>query len=116
MGFSVHAQGPYKHLKPGNPDFDKRCKFSVFQPLLQQAVYSKAPLAGGEMKALRQAKGTRRWVLPSSPLPSAPSLSRFLSPRGANVSVSLCLHHSADGRVRQVELARDVSGWVLLQS
>lgn len=21
MGFSVHAQGPYKHLTPGNPDF-----------------------------------------------------------------------------------------------
>lgn len=49
------------------------------------------------------------------PLPSAPSSSRFLSPLGASVTVSLSLHHSADRRVRQVELARDVSGWVLLQ-
>lgn len=122
MGFSVHAQGPYKHLTPGNPDFflkkkKKRCKVSVFQPLLRQASFSsKAPLAGGEMKASAStAKGPWRWVLLPSSLPSTPSSSRFLSPLGANVSVSLSLHHSADRRVRQVELARDVSGWVLLQ-
>lgn len=71
MGSSVHAQGPYKHLTPGNPGFKKRCKFSVFQPLLQQAVSSKAPLAGGEMKASAStAKGTRRWAPPSCPLHS----------------------------------------------
>lgn len=29
MGSSVHAQGPYKHLTPGNPDFKKGAS-SVF--------------------------------------------------------------------------------------
>lgn len=65
MGSSVHAQGPYKHLMSGNPGFKKRCKFSVFSHSFSKQFPSKAPLAGGEMKAsASKAKGTRSWVSP----------------------------------------------------
>lgn len=117
MGSSVHAEGSYKHLTPGNPDFKKGAS-SVFS---HQGVSSKAPLAGGEVTAFISggAKGNKERVSFSLPHPSfassRPSSSRFLSPRASDFGVSLSLNHSADRRVRQVELARDVSGWVLLQ-
>lgn len=93
MGSSVHADGSYKHLTPGNPDFKKGAS-SVFS---HQAVSSKAPLAGCEVTAFVSggAKGNKEAVSPSPPPPSfassRPSSSRFLSPRGSNVGVSLSL-------------------------
>lgn len=64
MGCSVHAEGSYKHLMPGNPDFKKGAS-SVFS---HQAVSSKAPLAGGEVKASvsEGRKGTRKGFPPPS--------------------------------------------------
>lgn len=106
MGSCVHAQGPYKHLTPGNPDVVKRCKFSVFQTLLRQAISSKVPTLRASTR-----KGTRCRALPSH----SPPLHRFLSPRQVDICVSVSLHHSTDRWVGQVELACDVSRWVLLQ-
>lgn len=118
---SVHAQGPYKHLTPDNPDFERKVQVQCFLLFVfffffffshvspARSLSSKAPSAG--KASVSAAKGTRRQVLPF-PLPSAPS---FPLSSGSRTSPPSLLHHGADRRVRQVELARDVSGWVLLQ-
>lgn len=115
MGSSVHAQGPYKHLTPGNPGF-KEGASSVFSATSSASGFLKSSVGSrwNESFGLGGEGNEEMGIFPSSRLHSLLRSSRFLSPRGA-ISVSLSLHHSADRRVRQVELARDVSGWVLLQ-
>lgn len=45
VGSFVHAQGPYKHLRPGNPDFEKKVQVQCFPTLLQQAVSSQSSVS-----------------------------------------------------------------------
>lgn len=81
MGSSVHAQGPYKHLTPGNPDFQKRCKFSVFSHSFGKQFPQKLRWQAVKWK-LRLRRRRERGDGFSLPLPSTPSSSRFLSPLG----------------------------------
>ena len=102
MGSFMHAQGPYKHLMPGSPDFKKGASSVFSATFFSKQFPQKAPLAGGEKKGLgfdgeENEKGLSPLLSSASSPPSWPC---FLSPRGANLSVSLSLHHSADRRVR----------------
>jgi len=88
MGSSVHAQGPYKHLTPGNPDFKKGAT-SVFSATSSASSFLES-FESGEMKASASTvKGSRGdGSLPSaSPSPSSSRFSSLLW--GANLGVSL---------------------------
>lgn len=54
MGFSVHAQGPYKHLMPGNPDFFLKKK----KKKVQGQCFSATPSAS---KFFLKSSVGRRW-------------------------------------------------------
>ena len=123
---SVHAQGPYEHLTPDNPDFERKVQVQCFLLLLFFffLLFFFSSHVSGKKSFLKSSVGRQSFGFrgegneemgPPFPLPSAPSSPRFLSPRGAERLPPSLLHHGADRRVRQVELARDVSGWVLLQ-
>lgn len=119
---SVHAQGPYKHLTPDNPDFERKVQvqcflllfvfFFLFQPRLRQEVSPQKLRRQAKLRSPRRRERGDGSSL-SSPLRSL--LASFPLSTGSRTSPPSLLHHGADRRVRQVELARDVSGWVLLQ-
>lgn len=87
---SVHAQGPYKHLTPDNPDFERKVQVQCF--LLLFVFFFFSSHVSGKKSLLKSSVGRQSFGLrgegneetgPPFPLPSAPSSPRFLSPRGA---------------------------------
>lgn len=87
MGSSVHAQGPYEHLTPGNPDFQKRCKFSVFSHFFSKQFPQKLRWQAVKWKLRRRRERGDGFSLPLL-LPLPPRLASSLLFGGANLGVS----------------------------